>query len=42
VRRQFVTVPVAELRTGGYELRMTVRDLIGGGRVTRSASFAKD
>jgi hypothetical protein len=42
VRRQFVAVPVADLRPGAYELRMTVHDLVAGTQVTRSASFARE
>ncbi len=41
-RRQFVTVPLARLTPGPYELRIEVRDLVGGATVSGSLEFVKD
>ncbi|HEY3216387.1 MAG TPA: hypothetical protein VGK93_07835 [Candidatus Eisenbacteria bacterium] len=41
-RRQFVGVPVASLSAGRYELRIVVRDLLGGESVENAARFVKD
>lgn len=38
-RRQFVTAAIGSLRPGRYELRVEVRDLVGGGTATRLTEF---
>jgi hypothetical protein len=40
-RRQFVTIPVASLADGTYEIRIKVRDLGSEAEVTGSTTFAK-
>jgi hypothetical protein len=40
-RRQFVTIPVASLPDGSYEVRMVVQDLENGAEVSGSTTFTK-
>lgn len=40
-RRQFVTAATGSLRAGRYELRVEVRDLIGGGTASGTTEFVK-
>jgi tetratricopeptide (TPR) repeat protein len=42
LRRQFVSIPLADVHAGKYDLRITVRDLVGGSQITRVASFQAD
>ena len=38
-RRQFVSIPIAALTAGAYELHIEVRDLIAGQSVEASLEF---
>ena len=40
-RRQFVTAPIGSLESGRYELRVDLRDLIGGGSASGVTEFVK-
>ena len=40
-RRQFVTAAIGGLPAGRYELRVEVRDLIGGGKASGATEFVK-
>jgi GWxTD domain-containing protein len=42
VRRQFVSVPVRELPPGRYRLDVTVRDVLTGDELRRSAEFSRE
>jgi hypothetical protein len=42
LRRQFVTVPVHELRPGQYQLEIRVRDLVAGTRAERVVAFDRE
>lgn len=42
VRRQYVSMPVQDLPPGRYRLDITVRDVLGGGELKRSAEFVRE
>ncbi len=42
VRRQFVSVPVRDLPPGRYRLDVTVRDVLSGDELRRSAEFTRE
>jgi len=42
LRRQFVTIPIQTLPPGSYRIRITVRDLVTGRQVTRTAGFQRE